>query len=180
MRGDKWLCTREGAAGIQGGTGGSPGASRGCGLGTAGGTAGAASGRRAEPHAPAAPCSVGYRQAKEWETHFFWVFGSELPARGLVQRQTLAGPRARPGTGSGCHRPPRLLLPFSPAAEPRLGFAETELQRHRKTIRTEGKKVINDGPSALQGLIKQPCIRPGKRRCSGRRDAVGRRLRPEL
>lgn len=104
MRVDKWLCTREGAAGIQGGTGGSPGASRGCGLGTAWGTAGAASGRRAEPHAPAATCSVGFRQVKEWEMHFFLVFlaVSRLPM-GCVK----ADSGRTPGTaGDGLWVPP--------------------------------------------------------------------------
>lgn len=153
VRGDKWLCTREGAAGIQGCAGGSPGASLGCWLG---------SGRRGEPGqrlveelSPVHPPPLarwGTGGLRKWEVQFVWFFGSELPAGGLVQRQTRAGPWAWQGSGSRCSRPPRLLLPFSPAAVGlcRHGAAEA-LQN---TLQTESRSVVNDGPSTLQGLIK--------------------------
>lgn len=140
--GDKWLCIREGAAGIQGWTGSAPGASRGCWLGTAWrGGAGAASAEELSSVHPPPLARWGTGRLRQREMQFVWVFGSELHTSGLVQRQTRAGPRARQGTGSGCSRLPCLLLPFSPAAKLRLGFVEAELQRHRKTrsgLRAEG------------------------------------------
>ena len=182
VRGDKWLCTREGAAGIQGCTGCSPGASRGCWLGTAWSRgAEAASGRRAEPRAPTTPCSVGYRQVKAAGNAVCLVFWERAACQQACAKANSCRTAGMAGDGVWVQPLPRVLLPFSLTAELWLGFPEAELQRHRKTCSglRAGRWLTTD-PSALQGLIKQRCIRPGKRRCSRKRDAVGRRLKPEL
>lgn len=108
------------------------------------GGAEAASGRKAEP------CALqGTGRLRQLEMQFLQLFGSELPARGLVQRQICAGPRAWQGSGSGCSRLPHVLfLHFSLTAEPWLGFAEAELQQHRKIhsgLRAEGWLTTDPG-----------------------------------
>lgn len=59
--------------------------------------------------------------------------------------------------------PARALLAFLSDCRAVVGLCRSRAAAtSQNTLRTESRRVVNNRPRALQGLIKQRCIRPGK------------------